>query len=43
VVFITGNAETVREEMPEAVVLQKPYQDTALRDAIAAARVRIIT
>ena len=38
VVFITGNAEIVREEMPEAVVLQKPYHDAALRDAIAAAR-----
>jgi len=42
VVFITGNAETVREQMPDAVVLQKPYQHTALRDAIAAARMRII-
>ena len=38
VVFITGNVETVREEMPQAVVLQKPYQETALRDAITVAR-----
>ena len=38
VVFITGNVETVREQMPDAVVLQKPYQETALRAAIAAAR-----
>jgi len=38
VVFITGNAEIVREEMPEAVVLQKPYHEGALREAISAAR-----
>jgi len=42
VVFITGNAETVREKMPEAVVLQKPYLDAALQDAIATARTRVI-
>ena len=41
VVFITGNAEIVREEMPGAVVLQKPYGDAALRAAIAAARKNI--
>ena len=41
VVFITGNAEIVREQMPDAVVLQKPYHEIALRDAIIAARKRI--
>jgi len=41
VVFITGNVETVREQMPDAVVLQKPYHEAALRDAISAARKRI--
>jgi DNA-binding response OmpR family regulator len=41
VVFITDNAEIVREQMPDAVVLQKPYHETALRDAIIAARKRI--
>jgi CheY-like chemotaxis protein len=41
VVFITGNVEMVREQMHDAVVLQKPYHEKALRDAIAAARRRI--
>jgi CheY-like chemotaxis protein len=40
VVFITGNVETVQEEMPDAVVVQKPFHDEALRTAIAAARER---
>ncbi len=40
VVFITGNAEVVREALPGAVVVQKPFQDNALRDAIALARQR---
>jgi two-component system, response regulator PdtaR len=38
VVFITGNAEAVMEEMPDAVVIQKPYRDEALRLAITTAR-----
>lgn len=37
VVFITGNAELVRQELPEAVVIQKPFHDDMLRDAVALA------
>jgi CheY-like chemotaxis protein len=40
VVFITGNAETVLEEMPDAVVVQKPYRDDTLRVAIATAKAK---
>jgi CheY-like chemotaxis protein len=40
VVFITGNVEVVRQEMPDAVVLQKPFPDEALRRAIATARAK---
>jgi two-component system, response regulator PdtaR len=38
VVFITGNADVVRKEMPDAVILDKPYRHEALRQAIATAR-----
>jgi CheY-like chemotaxis protein len=38
VVFITGNIEVVQERMPDAVVVQKPFQDETLRIAIARAR-----
>jgi two-component system, response regulator PdtaR len=41
VVFITGNTESVLEEMPDAVVVQKPYRDDTLRTAIAAARSKV--
>jgi CheY-like chemotaxis protein len=38
VVFITGNTETVLEQMPDAVVLAKPFGEEALRLAITRAR-----
>jgi CheY-like chemotaxis protein len=40
VVFITGNAESVLEEMPDAIVVQKPYRDSTLGAAIAAAKAK---
>lgn len=41
VVFITGNVEIVEELMPDAIVVQKPFHDEALRTAIATARDRM--
>ena len=38
VVFITGNVEMVLEGMPDAVVLEKPFGEVALRRAIAVAQ-----
>jgi CheY-like chemotaxis protein len=40
VVFITGNVEVVRQEMPEAVVVSKPFGEEALRRAITVARAK---
>ena len=40
VVFITGNVEVVRQEMPEAVVVSKPFGEEALRRAVAVARAK---
>jgi two-component system, response regulator PdtaR len=41
VVFITGNVEMVQERMPDAIVVQKPFQDETLHSAIAVARERV--
>jgi CheY-like chemotaxis protein len=40
VVFITGNVEVVRQEMPEAVVVSKPFGEEALRRAVAEAQAK---
>jgi CheY-like chemotaxis protein len=40
VVFITGNIEMVLKEMPDAVVLDKPFGEEALRRAIARAQAK---
>jgi CheY-like chemotaxis protein len=42
VVFITGNVEVVQERMPDAIVVQKPFRDETLRNAIAVARKRVL-
>ena len=38
VLFVTGSASEVYAELPGAIVLQKPFHDTALRAAAARAR-----
>jgi CheY-like chemotaxis protein len=42
VVFITDNANVVLEQMPDAVVVQKPYRYEALQQAIARARAKAV-
>jgi CheY-like chemotaxis protein len=42
VVFITGNANVVLEQMPDAVVVQKPYRYEALQQAVARARAKVV-
>ncbi len=38
VLFVTGSASEVHAELPDAIVLHKPFQDSALHAAAARAR-----